>query len=247
MQSFLRHTLFWAMIASINGCQTDKTVHTMPKAHLLHETKSAMRHTTTTKTPKPNPTDERIRLLKAQTESRARLAQIEARKAEHLKKLETEQATTLARLESQKAQKIKELDAQTQQNTAQTRAQIAQTRAQTELAIEKERQHTALIRARESQGFYKQLALIIGIVGLLLVGLLYLLYRHRHALKLKLHEEELRHRSYLETSRQHHEQVTKMLEIIASDSTDKALRKELTKLLGSQRQSYDTVLLENKK
>jgi hypothetical protein len=227
-------------LVGLTACQTDRT----QKATLMHDAKPAVRYRTHTQA--PNPTDEQIRLLKARTEAKARLAEIEARKAERLKQLEARRAETLARLEAEKTQKVKAYELEQARSTNAAKTQIARTKAQTELAIEKERQSTAVVRQKEQLTFYRHLTIAVSIVLLLLMILIYLLYRHRQALKLKLHEEELRHRAYLEASRHHHEQVTKILDILANDATDKTLRKELAKLLNN-RQDYDASLIEHKK
>jgi len=237
----MKHLLALSVLLFLVGCNTDDA----HKATLMPGAKPATRYRVHhAKT--PNPADEQIRLLKAQTDAKARLAEIEARKAERLKQLEAQQAATLARLEAEKTQKVKALEAQTQQQTAQAQAEVAQTQARTQLAIEKERQNAAILHQKEQVALYRQIAIVASILLILLMGLIYLLYRHRQTLKLKLHEEELRHRAYLEASRQHHEQVTKILEIVADEGADKGLRKELTKLLNT-RNNYDTVLLENTK
>jgi glutamate/tyrosine decarboxylase-like PLP-dependent enzyme len=224
----------------LSGCNTDDA----HKATLMPGAKPAIRYRAHPQA--PNPTDEQIRLLKAQTDAKARLAEIEARKAEKLKQLEAQRTMTVAQYEAQKAQKIKALELEQTRNTNAAQTQIAKTKAQTKLAIEKERQSTAIAHQKEQIAFYRQLTVVVSILMVLLMGLIYLLYRHRQTLKLKLHEEELRHQAYLEASRRHHEQVTKILDILTNDNTDKALRKELTKLLGTQN-NYDTALLENKK
>jgi hypothetical protein len=236
----MKHLPALLVLLSLVGCNTNDA----HKATLMPGAKPATRYRVHTQA--PNPADEQIRLLKAQTDAKARLAEIEARKAERLKQLEAQQAATLARLEAEKTQKVKALEAQTQQQTAQAQAEVAQTQARTQLAIEKERQNAAILHQKEKVALYRQIAIAASILLILLMGLIYLLYRHRQTLKLKLHEEELRHRSYLEASRQHHEQVTKILEIVADEGADKGLRKELTKLLNA-RNNYDTVLLENTK
>ena len=209
------------------GCgQNDPTA----KATLMPGARPATRYRTHTAT---NPTDEQIRLLKAQTEAKARLAEIEARKAERLRQLETRRAETVARLEAEKQQKLKALELRQIENTNAANTQIAKARAQTDLAIEKERQARESARQKEQIAFERQLLIATVTVALLLMLLLYLLYRHRHNVKLKLQEEELRHKAYLEASRQHHEKVTKVLDILADEKTDKHVKKELTKLLGN--------------
>ena len=218
------------LLFGLNACQNDEAHH----ATLMPGDKPAMRYTTHHVKVQTNPTDDKIRLIKAQTEARAQLAEIEARKAERLKKLEAQRAMTVARIESDKAGKLKRLDVEQAKISHAAQAQIAQAKATADIAREQARQTSILARQKESIAFYQQLLIAGLIVLLLLMLLIYLLYRHRQSLKAKLHDDQLRHQAYLEASRQHHEKVTKLLEIIADEGTDKNLRKELTRLLKEQ-------------
>ena len=226
----LKHIMILIGVILLSGCNSTDTPK---KATLMPGAKPATRYRIHAATPAANPTDEQIRLLKAQTEAKARLAEIEARKAERLKQLEARRAETVARLEAEKEQKIKALELQQTQSNNSANTQIAKARAQTDLAIEKERQARESARQKEQIAFNRQLLIAAITVILLLMLLFYLLYRHRHNVKLKLHEEELRHKAYLEASRQHHEKVTKVLDILADEGTDKHVKKELTKLLSN--------------
>ena len=232
MQKFL--ILFSTGIALfLTACGTDNTQH----ATLLPGTKPALRYNAhPTTIPKANPTDEQIRLLKAQTDAKARLAEIEARKAERLKKLETERAITAAKIQAKTTQTVKSLELKQTQSTNAANQHIASAKAQADIATEKERQKTAIARQHEEIVFYRQILIAGALLLFLLMLLIYLLYRHRQALKLKLHEDQLRQQAWLESSRQHHEKVTKLLEIIADEGVDKGVKKALTKLLKDQDQ-----------
>ena len=228
MMKYLVFVLF--LILGLSGCGEDEVQH----ASLMPGAKPAIRYSAHhTRTP-ANPTDEQIRLIKARTDAKARLAEIEARKAERLKKLETQRAMTVARIEAEKAGKLKQFELEQSKSTNAAQAQIAQAKAAAEIVREQERQKTALARQKETIAFYRQLLIAGMIVLLLLMLLVYLLYRHRQSLNAKLHDDQLRHQAYLEASRQHHEKVTKLLEIIANEGTDKHLKKELTRLLKEQ-------------
>ena len=48
---------------------------------------------------------------------------------------------------------------------------------------------------------------------------------------LRMHEESLRHEEYMQASQQHHEKITKILEIVVDDKTDKNVKQELIELL----------------
>ena len=216
----------------LTACSTDDA----RQATLLSDVKPPLRYNPRKVPQKTSSTDEQIRLLKAQTDAKARLAEIEARKTERLKKLETERAIAAARIKAETAQTVKNIELKQAQSTNTANARIAAAKAQADIAAEKERQKTALARQQEEIAFYRQI-LIAGVALLfLLMLLIYLLYRHRQSLKLKLHEDQLRQQAWLESSRQHHEKVTKLLEIIADEGVDKGVKKELTKLLKDQDQ-----------
>ena len=77
---------------------------------------------------------------------------------------------------------------------------------------------------------------------MLLVLLGYSIHRRNQALKQTLHEDKLRHEAYMLTSQQQHERIQKTLEILADESTDKHLKKELVKLLKEQRTEQPKLL-----
>ncbi len=241
MQKLLPLVLMAGIALSIAACTTDSN----PQATLMRGAKPPLRYRAHPQSVTAiNPTDDQIRLLKAQVDAKARLAEIEARKAERLKKLEAERAITAARIEAETAQKAKALELQKAQSTNAANTRIAAAKAQADIATEKERQKTALARQREEIAFYRQLLVAGAILLILLMLLIYLLYRHRQSLKLKLHEDQLRQQAWLEASRQHHEKVTKLLEIIADEGVDKGVKKELTKVLKDQDQGAVKLLEE---
>ncbi len=224
----MKKLLFLVISISIfNACGSDEA----SKATLMKNTNPPLRYNPRTHTKTPSKIEENIKLLNAQTQAKASLARIEAQKAAKLKEIEAQKATQIARLEAQKAQKIKELELQKALSSNESKSKIAALQAKAQITIEKEKQANLLAKQKADLAFYRQLTAVIVVLLLVLMVFLYLLYRHRQNLKLKLHEEELRHQAYLQESRQHHERVTKMLEIIAHESTDKNLKKELTKLL----------------
>ena len=188
------------------------------KAHLISSTNPVL-HTTR----QPSPTDEKIRLLQAQTEAKAKLAKIEAQRD-----IET------AKIKAKTEQTIKEIELKQTQSTNAANTQIASTNAKVTIATEKERQKAALVQQHEKIAFYRLLLIVGAILLLMLLVFIYFLYKQRQNLKLKIHEEDLRHRAYLEASRQSHEKVTKVLDIIAREDIDKGVKKELTRLLKEQ-------------
>ncbi len=233
---FLVSTIFLFTACSTDGAE---------QARLMDNVKPPLRFNPHQNTKKISDIDEKIRLLKAQTDAKARLAEIELKKEERLKELETKKATMLAKLESEKTKTVKQLELQQAQSTNAAKTKMAETRAQADLAIEKEKQTNLLSAQKEDLAFYRQLTIAGVVLVLLLMLFVYLLYRHKQSIKFKLQEEKLKHEAYLLESKNHHERVTKLLDIIASDNTDKNIKKELTKLLKDQGEK-PAILLESK-
>jgi len=175
----------------------------------------------------PNPTDEKIRLIKAETEAKARLAEIELKKAERLRQIDAQKATELSKLEAEKTKQLKKIELEQTLSTNNTNSQIAATKAKADIQLQQKK----II-------FYRELMYATVVIVILVLVFAYLIYRRKQTLKLKMHEEELKHQAYLAASQQHHEQVNKILNIITNEHTEKAVKKELTKLL-AQNQNYN--------
>lgn len=151
------------------------------------------------------------------------LTAMEAKHQETLTSIAAEKETTLKRLELEKSK-----------SADQTRQRIIASENQRKIAIEKERQRSEIILEKERSALYQQYLIAGVILFMLLIGLIYLIHRRNQHLKLKLHEDELRHQEYMLSSRQHHERIGKTLEILADQSTDKTLKEGLVKLLEYQ-------------
>jgi preprotein translocase subunit SecG len=163
----------------------------------------------------------------------------------------------LAKIESEKLQQLKTLELEQTKLQAQEAAKLQESK----LAYEKEMQGMKLAQEKEltmlqeqrllsSQGDQNRMYQIVIIVSALLVLLILLLWLWIHkknkAHEAKMHEASLRHEEFMQASQQHHEKVTKMLEIVVDEKTDKNIKKELVKLLKEQGED-PVLLLEDKK
>lgn len=173
-----------------------------------------------------------------------------------LQKLVGADQITLAKIEAQKTEQLKTLELEQSKIEAQEAAKLQENK----LAYEKELQSMKLAQEKEltlaqekrllsnqgSQNRLYQTMIIAGSVLVLLV-LLLLLWMHKKnkAHEAKIHEESLRHEEFMQASQQHHEKVTKILEIIVDEKADKNVKKELVKLL--KEQGEGPALLEDKK
>jgi len=209
--------VIWILVSLLAmGCNSN---HTDSKRPYLMQSKSS--HTPVSASLSKR--EEKIALTAMEAAHQEKLATIAAQKEMTLKKLEVEQR----KASEQAREKIAASENQRQ-------ILIEQERQKAAILIEKEKQQTATILQKENATLYRQY-LIAGIaLFMMLMLFIYAIHHRNQKLKLKLHEEELRHRAYMQASKQHHERVNKTLEILANENTDKNLKKELVKLLKDQ-------------
>ncbi len=148
--------------------------------------------------------------------------------------MEVKHQETLASIAAEKETTLKRLELEKSKSADKTREMITASENQRKIAIEKERQQSAIVIERERSALYQQYLIAGVILFILLAGLIYLIHRRNQKLKLKLHENELRHKEYILASRQHHERINKTLEILADQSMDKTLKEGLVRLLEDQ-------------
>ena len=148
--------------------------------------------------------------------------------------MEAKHQEALATITAQKETKLQQLALEKSKSADHTKEMIATSENQRKIAVEKGRQQASIVIQRERSALYQQYLIAAAIALLLLVLLGYSIHRRNQTLKRTLHEDNLRHKEYMQDSRQHHERVNKTLEILANESTDKHLKKELIRLLKDQ-------------
>ena len=174
-----------------------------------------------------------------------------------LQKLVGANQITLAKIESEKLHQLKILELEQTKLQAQERSKLEESK----LAYEKELQGMKLAQEKElallqekrllsnqgDQNRLYQIVLIVSTVLVLLILLLWLwIHKKNKAHEEKMQKESLRHKEFMQASQQHHEKITKMLEIVVDEKTDKNVKKELVKLLKEQGED-PVLLLEEKK
>ena len=214
-----------------------------------------------------------IRTLKEmQMAHEEKMAAIEAEKARALKHLELEKARSVeelrkrtreieaqsalklaeekrkyAALVAQKEQRIKELEAATAREKSAARQAIVRMQTQSRREIERlKSDYGEKIATLNTQLKERQLWIAVGVLTLLLI-FWFFFYRYRKQVEAKHREQERHHEARLLESRQQHERIEKILEIIASGHTDTEVKVELTKLLQQGLSGNDTKLIEYKK
>jgi len=240
---------------SVGSNRQKSSPHLMQSGSVLRGLDHPVRHTTTPRT-LSYPEDAALKLRRMELAHQERLAAIEAEKAKALKALELEKLRSTeelrrrtAEIEAEKALKLEEekrkyaaliaekekaikaLEANVSLQHDQTRTHITQLRSTTEKNI-------AMIRGKYEEAIAllqnklkeKTLWVFTGLLLLLLL-LGFLFYRYRKGLEREAREEERRHEAMILERRLRHEEVEKVLEIIASEQTDESVKIELARLL----------------
>jgi len=202
------HIIISIFLIGIAGCDSSDTKSTKPFLLTKNSSKSIKKIDS-------NPSSaiqDKIALTNAYNRHKEKLASIAADKEKSIKQIELEQ------------NRIENI----------TKEKIAKSEHKSKVAIEHERAQKELILVKERAKLSQQylIAGMILIISILLI--LFLMHRRNQLLKLKLQEEELRHKEQMQIGQQHHERINKTLEILANESTDKSLKQELIKLLKDQ-------------
>lgn len=196
-------------------------------------------------------------VTKGETAEKSAQKSKEANETLELQKLIGANQIALAKIEADKAQTLKTLELEQSKVQAEESTKLKEK----QLAYEKELESMKLAQAKEitliqekrrlaNQDNQNNLYMILLIVGTVLVLLILILllwiHRKNKAQEEKMHEETLRHEEFMQASQQHHEKITKMLDIVVDEKTDKNVKKELVKLLKEQG-GTPALLLEDKK
>ena len=211
----ITHILLILTSLLILGCGNTGTDSKRP--YLMQSKQSSIPPKSLTKS------EEKIALTVMEADHQEKLATIAANKETTLKKLDVEKSKS----NNQAREKI--IASENQRKIL-----IEQEKQKAAILIEKEKQQSAILLENGRASLYQQYLIAAVIFFLVLMMLIYAIHRRNQGLKLKLHEDELRHKEYMQASKQHHERVNKTLEILANESTDKNLKKELVKLLKDQ-------------
>ncbi len=246
----------------LTACKQQNGAEDAP--HLMVPRKTnQLTHTAPTRTPS-------LEALRMAHEEK--LAQIEAQKAKVLKSLEMEQSKDIealrARAKEIEAQKrlelakekeryalqlakakkeIKEIEARSAQAQAASQERIAKLEAKSRERVESLKgEYLAKITALEAK-LKKHYLLIFSLLFLLALLTLIFLILHKRKTRIKEQEAQREHELQMLKRRQEHERIEKILEIVASNSTDKEVKVELIRLLAqASLNSQDPKLIEYK-
>jgi hypothetical protein len=183
---------------------------------------------------------ERAKLLK---EKEVALAKLESdREIAKVKELNKKE---LSLLELKSQEKIALAKIKTQKDLSKNEEKVALSRAVTDrdIAIAQLKNQREL--ADKNISFYKMVVMmVVGLIVLILL-IVYSINSKKRKSELKMHENELRHKEYMETTKQQNEHIGKMLDVIIDENADSGIKKEIVQLLREQEEKGN--LIEYKK
>ncbi len=154
-------------------------------------------------------------------------------------KLIKEKEIVLAKLESQEKMAMAKLE--TQKSLSKEQKELALAKIQIQKDISKNDEEIALARLKNEKeladkniAFYKMIAMMVMGVVVLALLMVYLINSRKRKNELKIHQDELRHKEYMESTRQQNEHIGKMLDVILDENADKSVKKEIVRLLKDQ-------------
>ena len=164
-----------------------------------------------------------------------------------LAKLKSEENLRLARIEAEAKEKVKRIESEAvkAQVMAAKEVHLQQQKTKKEIAVTKE-QRLAQTKEKDLRFYMILLAVAAGLILVVLL-LWYLIHRRNKAAELKMHEEKLRHEAMMEANRQHHEKIGRVLEIIADEHTDPAVKHKLVSILSDHSPVQNLIAYEPEK
>ncbi|MEA3491955.1 MAG: hypothetical protein U9R27_08670 [Campylobacterota bacterium] len=205
--------LLWATLL-FTGCNQGESQSVKMVSDTYHKVPTGY---TATPTAEPKKTREEredihrkeIEIAKLKREENLQLAKIEADTQEHVKRIEVEAMKHKILVDKEvslEAQKIEK-----------------------EIAASRE---TTLIQTKERDLLIDQIIIAV-VAGILLITLLvyYLMQHKKRVFEMKIQEEKLKHEAHMQATTQHHEKISRVLEIIADKDTDSYVKNELLGIL----------------
>jgi len=148
---------------------------------------------------------------KAKKEIKLNIAQSQLK----MQELKNNHDQQLASIVAKKETRAKELELEKIRIESKARLELASKEQKSKAALQEQKARYGTIISRGKNRLYLQY-LIAASSLITFVLLIYILVHNRNQkLKAKIHENELRHKEYMQASKQHHERINKTLEIIA--------------------------------
>ena len=137
-----------------------------------------------------------------------------------IEELKVKKELNLANIVAQKEQKLKELELQKAQVESNKIITVAKINSSKELKLKE-----------QDSSLYKVVSIIVALILIIFAILKYLSTLSKRRQELELKERELQHQAYIEDIKSKHQHISKMLDIISDEKSDKEIKKSMTKLL----------------
>ncbi len=172
------------------------------------------------KTIKPVQISQKERLEKLNKESKLQMAKLQAQKEQNLAQIKAKNEQKLKELELEKTKEIKEQETKQKQIEANNSIELAKINSQ------------KMVEVKEKEiGLYKLLTVAALFVAFAWLIILYLRHLAKQKHEAALKEQEYNFKAHIKETELKHENIGKMLEIISSEKSDPAVKKEITKIL----------------
>lgn len=159
-----------------------------------------------------------------------------------LANIEAKHKEKLASIVAEKEKAVKHIELEKTQIESKTRQNINTIEYKNKAIIEQARQKSQANIATQEAELHRQYFYGILFVLFALIILIYLIHRKNQTLKVKLHQDDIKHKMQMQESKQYHDRVNKTLEILADDNTDKNLKTDLIELLKDQNEKTPKLL-----
>lgn len=159
-----------------------------------------------------------------------------------LANIEAKHKEKLASIVAEKEKAVKHIELEKTQIESKTRQNINTIEYKNKAIIEQARQKSQANIATQEAELHRQYFYGILFVLFALIILIYLIHRKNQTLKVKLHQDDIKHKMQMQESKQYHDRVNKTLEILADGNTDKNLKTDLIELLKDQNEKTPKLL-----
>jgi hypothetical protein len=173
---------------------------------------------------------ERLALETIKSKERIEIAKIEAESRQSVARTQSSTSEMISRIEAQS--KAQETEALRQQSQIERDVALAEQESSREIALAG---HENVLAVQQNALDFYEILMWLG-AGLLVIILafVYLLHWRNRATEVALQQERLQHEAMLQASAQHHDKVSKLLDIVSRQDIDQGTKSDLLALLEEQ-------------
>jgi len=182
-------------------------------------------------------------LIELKINKEKELAKLNAQKEKEVAKLKAQKELEIAKINAQKEQKLKEMELLKIKKEQELQKTQKELEANTSITLAKINANTVVEVQKEKSFLYKIALIVVAILFFIWLLFYYINKFSKRRQERYLKEQELNHKAYMEETKYKHQNISKMLDIIKDEKSDKEIKKELAKLLTHNKKN----ILEHKK